>query len=108
MIRSIALPLAALRMPPAHADSRLRTIGPGARPVVVTDLFAAPVVRSARPSGRGHPHSASVDAGAGSASLHLPGKVDGRTHGTMLCPIQIGLDLVVCLHAGRHAEAVRV
>jgi hypothetical protein len=46
--------------------------------------------------------------GAVSATLHLPGKGDGRPHGTRLSPIEIGLDLVMCLHARRHAEAVWV
>ena len=42
-----------------------------------------------------------------SATLHVPGKVDGSAHGTRLGVIEIGLDLVMCLHARRHAETVR-
>src|SRR5436190_2143637 len=49
-----------------------------------------------------------VGAFGTSASLHLPGKVDGRAYRSRLCPIEIGLDLVMCLHARRHAETVRV
>jgi hypothetical protein len=43
-----------------------------------------------------------------SASLHRPGEIDGRPYRVRLRPIEIGLDLVVCLHARRHSETVRV
>src|SRR3954469_17233574 len=49
-----------------------------------------------------------VTAAGLSATLHLPGKVDGRAHSTRMCPIQVGLDLVMCLHPRRNAEALRV
>ena len=49
-----------------------------------------------------------VCAFGGSASLHRPGEVDGRPYRIGLRPIEIRLDLVVCLHARRHAETVRV
>src|SRR4051794_3569544 len=58
------------------------------------------------------PASRRCDAPAGglwvrwvsSGLLHLPGKVDGLAHRTRLRPIKIGLDLVMCLHARRHAK----
>ena len=44
----------------------------------------------------------------GSASLHRPGEIDGGPYRVRLRPIEIGLDLVVCLHARWHSETVRV
>jgi hypothetical protein len=43
-----------------------------------------------------------------SATLHLPRKLDGSAHRKRLCPIEIGLDLVMRLHARGHAETFRV
>src|SRR6476619_3863059 len=48
MIRSIALPLAALLMAPAHAIRSRPTMGSGALPVAVADLFGVPPVGAAR------------------------------------------------------------
>ena len=45
---------------------------------------------------------------ARSATLHVPGQIDGLADSTRVCVIEIGLDLVMGLHARRHAETVRV
>src|SRR4029079_2113775 len=55
-----------------------------------------------------HRSKTTACAVTGSVSLHLPGTGDGRAHGARLCPIEIGLDLVMGLHPRRHAETVRV
>lgn len=58
--------------------------------------------------GRGQALQPAAPALALSASLHLPGESNRFAHRTRLCPIEIGLDLVMRLHARRHAETVRV
>jgi hypothetical protein len=47
---------------------------------------------------------ANTESSCGSSS-HL---IYERAHGARLCPIEIGLDLVMGLHPRRHAETVRV
>jgi hypothetical protein len=58
--------------------------------------------------GRGPALQPATPALARSASLHLPGESNGFAHRMRLRPIEIGLDLVMRLHARRHAETVRV
>ena len=89
----------------SHRSIMLTTLGPSAH---LGSRLARSSAWSRGTRRKAVPRTTCLRAGTSSTTLHFPGKVDRRAHSTGLCPIEIGLDLMVRLHARRHTEASRV